>query len=765
MQFLWLRFRRFSTEDRDFIDHEIDHLLSDGVIEPSTSPWRAQVVVVKSPNKGKKRLCVDYSQTINIYTELDSYPLPRIDEMINNLSQYKVFSTFDLKNAYHQIPIRLDDKKYTGFEANGKLYQFCRIPFGVTNGVAVFQRQMDKLITDEGLKDTFPYLDDVTVAGRTKDEHDANVKAFMDVVTRKGITLNDSKSVTSTTSIKVLGYLIEDGTIKPDPERLQPLQEFPPPQNVPSLRRALGMFAYYAKWIPEFSNKIRPLINVKSFPLDKEALSAFNSVKKELETATLHPIDESLPFVVECDASEVAISATLNQGGRPVAFMSRTLQSSELRYPAVEKEATAIIEAVRKWSHFLSHRHFTLITDQRSVAFMLDNRKRTKVKNNKIQGWRLELASFGYTINYRPGNENVAPDTEIHNQLCHPGITRMLHFVRSKNLPYSTEDVKKTCNSCQICAELKPRFYRADTGTLIKATKPMERLSVDFKGPLPSSSKNTYILTVVDEYSRFPFAFPCSNMHSSTVIQCFDELFALCGIPGYIHSDRGPSFMSAELKSYLSKRGIATSRTTPYHPIGNGQCERYNGIIWKSVRLGLKSQNLPDTQWEVMLPEALHSIQSLLSTATNTTPHERFFGFERRSASGSSLPSWLSAPGPVMLRKFVRTSKNDALVNRVTLTDVNMAYAHVRHADGRESTVSLRDLAPCPPIETEIRGHEDFGSTTTGKLDMGSDAPVDIVTPMDTQGSDETLSISEQPTPPSPRRSSRISNAPTRYGW
>ena len=111
-------------------------------------------------------------------------------------------------------------------------------------------------------------------------------------------------------------------------------------------------------------------------------------------------------------------------------------------------------------------------------------------------------------------------------------------------------------------------------------------------------------------------------MHSSTVIKCLDQIFTLCGILSYIRSNRGTSFLSHELKEYLSQRGIATRKSTPYHAIGNGQVEIYNGIIWKTVRISLKSKNLPDSQREVVLPDALYSIRSLLSTSTNTTPHE-----------------------------------------------------------------------------------------------------------------------------------------------
>ena len=126
----------------------------------------------------------------------------------------------------------------------------------------------------------------------------------------------------------------------------------------------------------------------------------------------------------------------------------------------------------------------------------------------------------------------------------------------------------------------------------------MDRLNIDFKGPLPSATQNKYFLTIIDVYPTFPFVFPCPNISSQTVIKCLNQLFSLCGTPGYIHSDRGSSFISREIKEHLSQKGIATSRTTHYHPTGNAQCERYNGIVWKSVGLALKTHSFSDSHWE-----------------------------------------------------------------------------------------------------------------------------------------------------------------------
>ncbi|CAA9998562.1 unnamed protein product, partial [Nesidiocoris tenuis] len=272
----------------------------------------------------------------------------------------------------------------------------------------------------------------------------------------------------------------------------------------------------------------------------------------------------------------------------------------------------------------------------------------------------------------------------------------LLCFLTLIHLPEAKpqKEVKRVVTTCSTCAELKPQFIKKD-GQLIKALRPFERLNIDFKGPLPQTqSGKRYILTVVDEFSRFPFAFPCADMDASTVCNHLNDLFSVFGTPAYIHSDQGTTFMSTELKSFLQDRGIATSRTTPYNPQGNGQCERYNGVIWKAVQLALRTHGLTKNQWEIVLQDALHSVRSLLCTATNATPHERMFLHPRRSSNGYSIPSWLSSGNKAYMKRHVRASKFDPYVDEVELLEVNPDYAHVRLADGREATVSVKHLAP-----------------------------------------------------------------------
>jgi len=178
---------------------------------------------------------------------------------------------------------------------------------------------------------------------------------------------------------------------------------------------------------------------------------------------------------------------------------------------------------------------------------------------------RLEHSSFSYDIVYRPDKENTVADAfsrvcaninnssklfDLHKALCHPGMTRMYHWTRSKNLTFTLDDIKRITTTCPICAEVKPKFFKQEENHLIKATSPFERLNIDFKGPLPSNTGNHYILTIVDEYSRFPFAISCRDISSTTVINSSWQLLSIFGMPAYIHSDRGSSFKSQELTNF-----------------------------------------------------------------------------------------------------------------------------------------------------------------------------------------------------------------------
>ena len=700
--------RKYSSDDSKFIEQEVQRLLSEGIIEKSTSPWRAQCVVVTREGSSKKRLAIDYSDTINKYTYLDAYPVPNITDIVNTIATYRHYSTIDMRSAYHQIEIREEDRPFTAFEANGGLYQFRRLPFGVTNGVACFQREMDRFISDNSLKATYAYLDNITICGKDKADHDVNLLKFMEAAKEANLTYNNDKCEFSTTSLKILGSIVEDGTIKPDLDRLKPLLELSPPQNIKQFRRTMGFFAHYSKYISNFSAKLRPLSQTTAFPLSSEAVAAFNSLKEDIKNSVMGAVDISVPFILETDASDHTIAAVLNQSGRPVAFFSRTLQPSEVKHPSVEKEAQAIIESVRHWRHFLTGAHFTIVTDQKSVSYMFDKEHKGKVKNEKIHRWRMELSCYNFSIEHRPGVQNIPADTfsrntcagtvnnqlyDLHDSLCHPGVTRLNHFIKTKNLAYSLDEIRENNKNCQICARNKPRFI-VQNNTLIKATQPFERLSVDFKGPLPSTNKNVYLLDIVDEYSRFPWGFPCSDMTASTVIKCFTELFSTYGCPGYIHTDQGSNFMSKELKTFLLQKNIATSRTTPYNPQGNGQIEKFNGTLWKSVTLALQSRGLPQSNWQDVLPDALHSIRSLLCTATNCTPHERLFMFQRRSTNGTSVPTWITQADTALLKRQVRQSKQDPLVDEVDIIEVNPHYATVRLDNGTEKNVSLKHLAP-----------------------------------------------------------------------
>ena len=226
----------------------------------SRSPWRSQVVIAKNAT-GKRRLVVDYASTINRFSTIDAFPVPLIPDVISKIHGYSFFSRLDMKSAYHQVPISFEDQPYTAFEADGQLWQFTRLPFGVTNGVPAFGRVIKDIIAD--LDGVESYFDDIIVCGRTQEEHDRNLKRFMSRASDVNLTLNQGKCTFSTKRLCFLGHCFEGGKMTPDAARLAPLMDFPVPTTVKQLERFIGLTVYYSKWVKDYASIAKSLFDAK----------------------------------------------------------------------------------------------------------------------------------------------------------------------------------------------------------------------------------------------------------------------------------------------------------------------------------------------------------------------------------------------------------------------------------------------------------------------------------------------------------------------
>ncbi|XP_077968093.1 uncharacterized protein LOC144422131 [Styela clava] len=253
-------------------------------------------------------------------------------------------------------------------------------------------------------------------------------------------------------------------------------------------------------------------------------------------------------------------------------------------------------------------------------------------------------------------------------------------------------------------------------------------------------------------------------MKSTTVLECLSRLFCLFGFPSFVHSDRGGSFSSHEFKSFLHFRGVSTSRTTPYHPTGNAQCERMNQTLRRTVKLILKDKGLKDPQWECVLPEAPHAVRSFLCTPVNATPHELFLKFSRKSMLGKALPTWLVTPGPVLVRKFVR-NKDDPLCEEVDLLDANPNFASIKYKDGRESTVSTQDLALLGCTD-KVSLYDESNKSKGVVIPIEQNIESEEVqnTEIKNQPSTFEAEMTQVPVPSSVGRPTRMRKPPERYG-
>lgn len=343
---------------------EIDRMLSLGVIEPSNSAWSSPMRLVLKPNK--VRLCLD-GRRLNQVTRKDAYPLPSIDGIFARLPRANIISKLDLKDAYWQIGLTEDSKPLTAFTVPGRpLYQFVVMPFGLCNAPATMCRLVDELIPPDLRNCVFGYLDDLIVVSENFQTHLTILVRLADQFRKSNLTLNLSKSHFCVTEVKYLGYIIGDGGIKTDPEKVEAILSWPVPKNIRQVRGFLGLAGWYRRFVANFSAIVFPITEVLS---TKRKFQWTDYLKKLLTTAPiLSNPDFSKKFYLHCDASDFGIGAVLVQldeegNEKPIAFMSRKLSTAQRNYSVTERECLAAVEAIKRFRCYLELQEFEVITD------------------------------------------------------------------------------------------------------------------------------------------------------------------------------------------------------------------------------------------------------------------------------------------------------------------------------------------------------------------------------------------------------------------
>ena len=444
---------------REAMENELDRLESVGIIEKvEHSEWAAPVVPVPKGD-GKLRLCGDYKVTINPQLMVDKYPLPRPEDLMARLAGGEKFTKLDLSQAYQQVPLDQNYRKYVTINTVKGLYRYTRLPFGIASAPSLFQRIMDTMLQD--IPNTICYLDDILVTGKSDDDHLRNLEEVLKRLSSSGLRLKKSKCSLMKESVQYLGHRIDAQGVHTTPDKIAAIQRAPTPRNVKQLRSFLGLVQYYGKFIANLSSLLHPLYhllkaNVK-WSWDARCNKAFEEAKQKLmEAPILAHYDPSRPLKLAADASAYGIGAVISHcyedgSERPIAFTSRTLTVPEKNYAQIDKEALALIYGVQKFHVYLYGRRFTLVTDHKPLVSLLGPTEGIPVTAAaRLQRWALLLAGYQYDIQFKPTQKHANADglsrlpVEVKTNCTEDDIeTALFNIGQIDCLPVTAQQVQK----------------------------------------------------------------------------------------------------------------------------------------------------------------------------------------------------------------------------------------------------------------------------------------------------------------------------------
>ncbi|KAG1926671.1 interleukin-1 receptor accessory protein-like 1-A [Pimephales promelas] len=766
------RSRRIAPADVEDVRRHLKNLMTTGIIKESRSPYASPIVIARKRN-GDVRMCVDY-RTLNSRTIPDQYTTPRIDDALDCLAGSQWFSVLDLRSGYYQIEMAEEDKEKTAFICPLGFFQFERMPQGITGAPATFQRLMERAIGDMHLLEAIVYLDDIIVFGRTLEQHEERLFKVLDRLEECGLKVSIDKCQFCQPEVKYVGHMVSAEGIAADPGKIEAVAKWKQPHDLKSLRSFLGFCGYYRRFIKGYSSVVRPLTDLtKGYPpagkgktkpktvaaqgyfkeaepfgdrWTTECTEAFREIIYRLTHApVLAFADPSRPYILHVDASMNGLGAVLNQeypdGLRPVAYASRKLSETEKRYTIHQLEFLALKWAVvDKFHDYLYGVRFTVRTDNNPLTYVLSSAK----LNATGHRWLAALATYEFTIQYKPGRINTdadllsrnphddpAPDkwTEIapsgvkalggeslellslddlrgaqdtdavigvvkreletgnvvstvkgdspavtllqrqrqklrlldnvlhrvtqtdkgeertqlvlpevyrqtvlrslHDESGHLGIDKTKELITDRFYwPKMGLDIESYVKNCGRCIARKTIPQRAAPLNQLTSRGPLDLVCIDFLSLEPDSKGFANVLVITDHYTRYAQAYPTRDQKATTVAKVlFEKFFVHYGLPARVHSDQGRDFECQLIQEFLRMLGIRKSRTTPYHPQGDPQPERFNRTLLSMLGT---LESAKRQRWSQYVASLVHAYNCTFNEATGYSPYFLLFGREAR---------------------------------------------------------------------------------------------------------------------------------------
>ena len=473
--------RKVAMGKKEFVEHQIDEMLRDEIIAHSKSPWASPIVLV-SKKCGATRFCVDYRK-LNMATKLDAYPLPKIDDCIDAMQGAKYFCTLDLASGYWQVKMADRDREKTAFTSHVGLFEFNVMPFGLCNAPATFQRMMDRALNGLIHKICLVYIDDIIVYGKTISDLMENLRIVLSRLRDYNLLLKPKKCNFFQTSVDFLGHVISGEGVRCDPMKCDKISAWETPNSLGDVRSFLGLVGYYRRFIDDYSNKAKPLLQLSRkdvlFKWGPAHEEAFQSLKTALcsDPILAYPVD-GLPWIIDTDASNYAVGAVLSQRHpdgreRVVCYGSKVLTASQQNYCTTKRELFAVIYFVTvKYATYLANRPFQLRTDHLALKWLMASVSSDAMCNR----WIMKLMPFYelMKIEHRAGSKHNNADT----------MSRIL--------------TRRTCDrdDCEDCkARMARRQVDASSESILKAGAAFANdmdLSADSAGPIPEDLKKRF---------------------------------------------------------------------------------------------------------------------------------------------------------------------------------------------------------------------------------------------------------------------------------